>query len=284
MTITYFNRKTLHELWAVNWRAEVRWSLVRVIRAKLEAYGADRDSAERQVRGIMSATLGFMAGYTPASEDSKLKAKLKKVADALDLIANLDANADRLIRRQLLGDDAADLRPLTLDFIEERPPLNELVATANIPAYQNMIEGAQRVHARVRELANAYRGKPGRKRDEARSAFYRDLIYCWKVATHQWPVDWEADTFADDADARTDIRPARATAPIFRIARLLVAEIAARTGKAAPSEMSSKAFSMALREMKESEFGPFGPAVPTPRKRGRKPKKDETGKRSKKRK
>lgn len=253
----------------------MRWSLVRAIRAELESHGAERDSAERQIRGIMSASLGFMAGHAPPPEDPKLKSKLKKVADALDLIASIDANADRLIRQLLLGDDARDLRPMTLDFIAERPPLNELVATANIPAYQNMIDGAQRVHLRVRELADAYRAKPGPKRDEARSAFYRELIYCWKVATDDWPLDWEAETETVGKTRQRSPRPSRATAPIFRVARLLVDEISRQTGQTPPSKMSSKAFCVALREMKQSELGPFGPVVPTPRRRGRKPKKEK---------
>lgn len=276
----YFRRTTLREHWTRDYREHVEWSRVDAIRAVLEQHGAERDAAERSTRGILSAAYSFATRREATVEDKKLKSKLKKVAAALTLVAKMDTNVDRLIRMQLFSDDGFDMRPLTFTEIDERPPLTERIATANIPAYTRMIDGAQRVHERVNELANAYRRKPGVKGDAARYEFYHEIIWQWKAATEDWPIDWEADTAVEDADAPSDApRPPRASAPLFEIAQSLVEEISARAGTPPPSAVSSKVFSKALRDLKKSELGPLGPVVPTSRKAKKKSKKAVKAKR-----
>lgn len=276
----YFRRTTLHEHWIRDYREHVEWSRVEAIRAVLEQHSAERDAAERSTRGILSAAYSFVTRRDATVEDKKLKSKLKEVAAALTLVAKMDTNVDRLIRMQLFSDDGFDMRPLTFTEIDERPPLIDRIATANIPAYTRMIDGAQRVHERVGELAKAYRRKPGVKGDAARYEFFQEIIWQWKAATGDWPIDWEADTAVEDAYARSDTpRPPRASAPLFEIAQSLIEEISVRVGTTPTSAVSSKVFSKALRDFKKSELGPLGPVAPTPRKTKKKSKKGVKAKR-----
>ncbi|MEZ5959050.1 MAG: hypothetical protein R3C30_01295 [Hyphomonadaceae bacterium] len=270
----YFKRMSLRDYWKRDYQQVVRWSLARAIRNTLEEHGSERDAAERSTRAILSAAYSFATGCKSSAEDPKLKSKLKEVASALTLVAKMDAHVDRLIRMQLFSDDGFTLQPLTFSAIDERPPLIELIATANIPAYTRMIDGAQRVHKRVNELANAYRRKPGKKGDTARYEFFSEIIWQWKAAAPDWPIDWEADTAVEDAKApRGTPRPARATAPLFKIAQLLIAEISAQTGETPSSAVSSKVFTKALRDLKNAEPGPLSPIGVDPRKQNKKSKK-----------